>query len=186
MMFTRRMVVAGAAVVALAVALSAAPASAAPDATTNATFDVVGAGLDITAPATASLGSGSPGTAISGSLGTVQVTDARGTSDASWTASVTATNFETGTHTATERVLASDIDYWSGTATDSAGNGTFVPGQATASSAQPLSNVDALTAFTHDGGTGDNSASWAPTLIVNVPASDEVGTYSGSVTHSVA
>jgi hypothetical protein len=99
---------------------------------------------------------------------------------------VTATNFETGTGTPTERVLASDIDYWSGTASDSAGNGSFVPGQSTASSAQPLSNVDPLTAFTHDAGTGVNSVSWSPTLIVNVPASDEVGTYSGSVTHSVA
>jgi hypothetical protein len=185
-MFTRRMVVAGAAIVAVAVALSATPASAAPNATTNATFDVVGAGLDITAPATANLGSGSPGTAISGSLGTVTVSDARGATDASWVATVTATNFETGTHTATERVLASDIDYWSGTASESDGNGSFVPGQATASSAQPLSNTVQLTAFTHDGGTGVNSASWAPTLVVNVPASDEVGTYSGSVTHSVA
>jgi hypothetical protein len=186
MMFTRHIVLAGAAVVAVAVVLSAAPASAAPSATTNATFDIVGAGLDITAPATASLGSGSPGTAISGSLGTVHVSDARGASDASWTATVTATNFQTGTGTPTERVLASDIDYWSGTASDSAGNGSFVPGQATASSAQPLSNVDPLTAFTHDGGTGVNSVSWSPTLIVNVQASDEVGTYSGSVTHSVA
>jgi hypothetical protein len=81
-----------------AVTLTAAPATAAPTASTTVTFEIAGAGLDITAPATANLGSGTAGGTIVGSLGTVRVTDQRGAANASWTATVTATNFETGSY----------------------------------------------------------------------------------------
>jgi hypothetical protein len=42
------------------------------------------------------------------------------------------------------------------------------------------------TAFTLASGVGDNSLSWNPTLIVAVPAAAVAGTYTGTVTHSVA
>ena len=182
----RKLLLGAAGMAVAATTLVGSPADAAPTATTIVTFDVTGAGLDITAPPTAYLGSGLPGTTISGSLGTVQVTDSRGGPDASWVASVTATNFETGGGTSNERVLASDVDYWSGPATSTTGNGSFVPGQPTASAARPLANTVPLTAFTHIGGTGVNSAAWTPTLVVHIPLNDQVGTYSGTVTHSVA
>ncbi|MEH1098308.1 hypothetical protein [Micromonospora sp. CPCC 205561] len=166
--------------------LVASPAVAAPTDTTVVTLNVVGAGLDIEAPETANLGSALPGTALSGSIGTVRVIDQRGSADASWTATVSTTDFETGGGGASERILASEIDYWSGPATEQAGNGTFVPGQLTAADAEPLDTVNPLIAFQHTGGTGVNSAAWAPTLIVNIPASAVVGTYTGTVTHSVA
>ena len=33
---------------------------------------------------------------------------------------------------------------------------------------------------------GDNAATWRPTIIVTVPGTALIGTYSGTVTHSVA
>ncbi|MDG4786490.1 hypothetical protein O7626_11210 [Micromonospora sp. WMMD1102] len=169
-----------------AIGLLAAPAAAAPTDTTVVTLNVVGAGLDIEAPESAFLGSGLPGTTLTGSIGTVRVTDQRGSADASWTASVTSTHFETGGGSPTERILAEQIDYWSGPGAEQLGTGTFIPGQPTAADAEPLSTVTPLVAFQHVGGTGVNSVAWSPTLIVHIPASAVVGTYTGTVTHSVA
>ncbi|TDC60768.1 hypothetical protein E1258_13785 [Micromonospora sp. KC207] len=168
-------------------ALVASPALAAPTDDTTATFDVLAGTLDIDAPATADLGSGAPGTTITGQLGVVTVSDTRATGDdASWTASVTSTDFTTGTATATETVPATAVDYWSGPATATSGTGTFTPGQINSAAAVPLDNVTPVTAFTHTGGTGLNSASWNPTLEVSVPSVNQSGTYTGTVTHSVA
>ncbi|WP_433127600.1 hypothetical protein ACQPWW_32370 [Micromonospora sp. CA-240977] len=164
----------------------AAPATAAPTDTTTVTFEVLAGTLDIDAPATADLGTGAPGGTITGPLGPVTVTDSRGAADASWVASVTASVFQTGGGSPPETVLPEEIDYWSGTATATTGTGTFTPGQATAGAAAPLSSVTPLTAFTHAGGTGGNTATWNPTLIVNVPLDSIAGVYTGTVTHSVA
>jgi len=76
------------------------------------------------------------------------------------------------------------VTYWSGTATTVSGTGTFTPGQLTAASAVNLSV--ARTAFSLTGGGGTNSASWNPTLSVLVPASAVAGTYTATITHSVA
>ncbi|MGA4728780.1 hypothetical protein ACWEOS_10610 [Micromonospora taraxaci] len=176
---------AGAAATAL-VGFLAAPAAAAPTDTTDTTFEVLAGTLDIVAPATADLGTGAPGGTITGQLGTVTVTDSRASDDASWVASVTATVFQTGTSSPPETVLPEEIDYWSGPATATTGTGTFTPGQLTAGDAAPLSSVTPLTAFTHGGGTGGNTASWDPTLVVNVPLDSIAGVYTGTVTHSVA
>ena len=164
----------------------AAPAAAAPTDDTTVTFEVEAGTLDIVAPATADLGGGPPGGVITAQLGTVTVTDSRGDADASWVASVTATVFQTGGGTPAETVLPSEIDYWSGPATATTGTGTFTPGQLTAGDAAPLDSVTPLTAFTHTGGTGGNTASWNPTLDVNVPLDSIAGIYTGTVTHSVA
>jgi hypothetical protein len=164
----------------------AAPAVAAPTDTTDTTFEVLAGTLDIDAPAAADLGDGAPGGTITGQLGTVTVTDSRGAADASWEASVTATVFQTGGGTPAETVTPEEISYWSGPATATTGNGTFTPGQLTAGDAEPLSSVTPLVAFTHTGGTGGNTASWNPTLVVNVPLDSIAGVYTGTVTHSVA
>jgi hypothetical protein len=180
-----RSVLIGAVATVVAVGL-AAPANAAPTDSTITTFIVGSGGLDITAPENASLGTGLAGTTIVGSLGTVSVTDARGASNASWVAQVTSTVFQTGGGSPPETVLPEDIDYWSGPTTATTGNGTFVPGQLNSAAAQPLSSTVTLVAMSHQGGTGANSASWNPTLEVNVPADKVAGTYTGTVTHSVA
>ncbi|GAB4103766.1 hypothetical protein GCM10028790_27850 [Micromonospora taraxaci] len=176
---------AGAAAAAM-VGFLAAPAVAAPTDTTDTTFEVLAGTLDIVAPAAADLGTGAPGGTITGQLGTVTVTDSRASDDASWVATVTATVFQTGTSSPPETVLPEEIDYWSGPATATTGTGTFTPGQLTAGDAAPLSSVTPLVAFTHSGGTGGNTASWNPTLVVNVPLDSIAGVYTGTVTHSVA
>ncbi|WP_370153756.1 hypothetical protein [Streptacidiphilus sp. EB129] len=167
----------------LMTAVVTAPAYAAPGDTTT-TFIVSGGSLGITVPGTASLGSGTPGTSISGQLGAVQVTDNRALLTAAWTASVTSTSFKTGGGTAAETVPTTDVSYWSGAATATTGLGTFTPGQATAPAAQNLSV--SRTAFTLTAGTGDDSATWNPTIVVTLPAAAVAGTYTGTVTHSVA
>ncbi|RKR88938.1 hypothetical protein BDK92_3271 [Micromonospora pisi] len=169
-----------------AVGLAAAPAVAAPSDTTTVTFDIEAGTLDIDAPAAADLGGGAPGTDIVGQLGPVTVTDSRASADASWTATVVATNFTTGGGSPPELILATEIEYWSGPATATTGTGTFTPGQVDAAAAAPLDNVTPLTAFTHTGGTGNNTATWNPTLIVHAPLDSQAGTYTGTVTHSVA
>ncbi|MEV6811429.1 hypothetical protein [Micromonospora sp. NPDC051296] len=184
-MRTRTILVSAVAVVA-ATALTASPALADPTDTTTATFDVTAGTLDVTTPDTADLGSGAPGTTIISQLGAVTVSDTRAADDASWETTVTSTDFTTGGATPSETVPATAIDYWSGTATATTGNGIFTPGQPTGADAEPLNNAIGVIAFTHAGGTGNNSATWNPTLEVNVPLANQAGTYTGTVTHSVA
>jgi hypothetical protein len=170
---------------ALMICVVADPANAATTGNTTTTFAVTGGALAITVPpSTVSLGSGTPGTQITAQLGAVQVTDARALLAAAWTSSVTATNFTTGGGTAPETVPNSAVSYWSGPATATTGFGTFTPGQANTAAAVTLAT--SRTAFTLTSGVGGNSATWNPTLIVSVPAAAVVGTYTGTVTHSVA
>jgi hypothetical protein len=157
-------------------------ASAAPGDTTT-TVAVSGGALSISVPASANLGTVGAGANASGQLGAVTVTDARGLLTASWTASVTSTAFKTGGGTAAETIAAANVNYWSGPATATTGVGVFTPGQLTALLAQPLGS--SKTAFTLTLGVGNDSATWNPTLVVNVPASAVAGTYTGTVTHSV-
>ncbi|GAA5197686.1 hypothetical protein GCM10023322_69480 [Rugosimonospora acidiphila] len=159
---------------------SAVPAMAADTATT---LTVTSAGLSISVPGTANIGTGGPGTTISGQLGTVTVTDARALLNASWNASVISTDFTTGTASPAETIPNINVLYWSGPATATAGPGTFTPGQPAAADAVII-NVP-RTAFSLTGGTGNNAASWNPTLQVNVPNGTVGGIYTGTVTHSV-
>ncbi|MFD9125006.1 hypothetical protein [Kitasatospora sp. NPDC059571] len=166
------------------VAAAVAIAGVASAADTTVTFSVSGGALSISVPSSASLGSGLPGNSINAQLGAVTVTDARALLTASWVASVTSTSFTTGGGTPAETVPTSAVSYWSGTATATTGTGTFTPGQAAVGNAQALSS--SRTAFSLSGGTGNNSATWNPTLVVALPAAAVNGTYTGTVTHSIA
>ncbi|MFF4778325.1 hypothetical protein ACFY05_36430 [Microtetraspora fusca] len=162
------------------------PASTTCSTTVTFTVDAPG-GLTITVPnGPVSVGSGAPGGQISGALGSVTVSDGRAALTATWTASVIAATggFTTGGGTAAETIPNTDVLYWSGAATATTGTGTFVPGQANAAAAQSLDV--SRTAFSKTTGSGDNSATWDPTIVVNVPASAVAGTYTGTVNHSVA
>jgi hypothetical protein len=177
-----RHVVAG---VLLLAAGTAGPAAAATSGATTTTFVVSGGALSITVPSsTVALGSGAPGGTITAQLGAVQVTDQRALLVAAWTGSVTATSFTTGGGTTAETVANSSVSYWSGAATATTGTATFTPGQATSANAQTLAS--SRTAFAASAGVGNNTATWNPTLIVTLPAQAVTGTYSGTVTHSVA
>jgi hypothetical protein len=168
-----------------AVVAAVGPAEAATSGNTTTTFTVSasGTGLAITVPATASLGNGTPGTAISAQLGAVQVTDSRAVDPAAWTASVTSSNFTIGA--TTDTIPVADVNYWSGPATATVGSGTFTPGQVTSGDQATLSATAPLTAMSLSGGVGSNSATWDPTLVVAVPAAAVAGLYTGTVTHSV-
>lgn len=185
MRITRTLLV-GVAAAVIAAGLIAQPAGAAPSGDTAVTFEILAGTLDITVPADADLGTGSPGGPLNGPLGAVTVTDGRASGEASWDTTVTATVFQTGAGTPSETILPSEIDYWSGPATATTGTGTFTPGQVDAAAADPLDTVTPLIAFTHTGGTGNNTATWNPTLVVNAPLGSQAGVYTGTVTHSVA
>lgn len=173
-----------AAVGALLVGASAAPANAASSGGTTTTFTVSGGALGITIPSTAALGTGAAGGTVTAQLGAVSVSDNRALLTASWTTSVTSTSFTTGGGTTAETIPNSDVSYWSGVATATSGTGTFTPGQATAAAAAVLDT--SRTAYSLTAGVGDNSATWNPTLVVALPAAAVGGTYTGTVTHSVA
>ncbi|GAB3149162.1 hypothetical protein GCM10027290_34890 [Micromonospora sonneratiae] len=166
------------------VAVTAAPAVAQPSGDTTVTFTVATSNLVIHVPASASLGSGFPGSTISGQLGTVQVVDSRAFLNATWTASVTSTSFTTGDRSPAETISNHEVDYWSGLPTAVTGLGNVIPGQPTAADAQSLDVP--RTAYSKTTGSGDNSVSWNPTLVIGIPAVAVGGLYSGTVTHSVA
>ncbi len=130
-------------------------------------------------PGTANLGSGALGSTVSGALGSVQVIDNRGSTSASWTASVSSTTFTNAGKT----VPLANLKYWSGPSTSTTGTGTFTPGQTNSGAAQDLTT--SRTCFTLAGGNGINQATWNPTLVATVPITLTPGTYSGVVTHSV-
>jgi hypothetical protein len=163
-------------------ALAVAPsvANAAQTGATSSTFTLTGGTLDITVPASANLGSTAVGSAtLSGSLGAVSVTDNRGLLAANWTTTVTSTAFTTGTATANETVANTSIAYSSGVATASTGSGTFTPGVVAAIGA--TGGTAGVWA-----GVGVNSATWNPTVTFTLSPSQVAGTYTGTITHSVA
>jgi hypothetical protein len=156
----------GALAAALALGL-ALPAAANP---TTATMEITGGSLSISAPSDAgSLGSTTntvQGTTISGSLGEVQVNDARSAAAGSgWVANVISTAFTPPAGTA---VAASAATY---TATYTAGDPADLTGVGPAVAATGI--------------TGDNSGTWTPTIDVTVPGGMAAGVYSATITHSV-
>jgi hypothetical protein len=156
----------------------AIPASAAPGEST-ATVTITGGFLSISVPADAgSLGSlvnTVGGGTISGSLGQVVVTDARSAAAGStWVASVISTAF---TPLSGPTIPASRVGYTAGTITK--------VGTATYTANDPTNLTGASPAVTATGITGDNSATWNPTINVAVPGGTIAGTYSGTITHSV-
>jgi hypothetical protein len=65
----------------------------------------------MTAPVSVDLGSGAPGTTISGGLGPVSVTDDRALLSAAWTVTASSSDWTTGAATPSEAISASDVGY---------------------------------------------------------------------------
>ena len=157
-----------------ALAVSATPALA----ITPASFEITGGGLTISAPTGANVDLGSRlasnvGGTISGPLGTVSVSDLRGGAT-TWTASVISSAF---TPTAGPAVAASAVSYDSGTITAS-GPVTPVGGA--------FANLTGVVAVVTGTSTGPSSATWNPLVSIAIPANLAPGTYTATVTHSVA
>lgn len=161
---------------AIATMTIAAPAQAVP---TTGTVTVTAGGLSITAPATAgSLGTianSVDGGVISGSLGQVQVDDARSAvAGSGWVASVISTAF---TPTAGPTIPAASVGYTAGTIAKI--------GTATYTANNPADLTGVAPAVTATAITGDNRATWNPTINVTVQGGAAPGVYSGTITHSV-
>jgi hypothetical protein len=140
----------------------------------------------ITVPSAVNLGSVPSGTSsLSHQLGTVTVT-ATGVVLLlpSFTAAVSSSSFTTGAGGPSQTIAASSISYWSGPATATTGAQTPVPGQVDAAHSQNLS--PSRTAFSSSGLVLSISTSWNPTIVVDIPAAAVAGTYTGTITHSVA
>jgi hypothetical protein len=147
------------------------------DPDTTVTFTVTSGALTETAPTTANLGSGAPGTTISGALGAVTVTDDRALLSASWTATASASDWTTGAATAAETIPATDAGYDPGSITTT--------GTITATGTPITLSGTATPDVTGTNGVGDDTASWDPTISVAVPASAVGGAYTGTLTQSV-
>ena len=171
----RKLVVLALAVLPLGLALPAL----ADTGTTTASVTVTPGALTITVPSSAgTLASGVSsvnGSTISGSLGVVQVSDARGAAaGSSWVATVISTAF---TPPAGPTIGAAAVGYVAG-AISKVGTATFTANDPTA-----LGGVVAAVSAT--GITGQNSATWNPTINIALLGSTAANTYSGTITHSV-
>ena len=159
---------------------AAGPAGAATTGSTTATFSIVSGALSISVPASANFGSVPSGaTVLSALLGNVQVVDARASTSGSWTATVSSTSFVTGAGSPAETVPAADVAYDPGNAIATTGTGTFTPGT-DGSLATPI------TAFSASSEVGSTSVTWDPQITITIPLAAVAGTYTGTITHSVA
>jgi len=148
---------------------------------TDATFDITGGTLAIAEPAsTVDLGEVNAGSlALNAQLGDVTVNDDRGALVAEWTATVSSTDFTTGTETTEETVTAANITYSSGVGTAQLlENGAFV-----ASVGLGLGTPQTAGTWA---GIGVNHVTWNPTFVFTLATDQVAGTYAGTVTHSVA
>jgi hypothetical protein len=94
-------------------AYSSTPAAGDPD--TTVTFAVTSGELSMTAPVSADLGGGAPGTTINGKA--VTVTDDRALLSAAWTTTASASDWTTGSGTPAETIPATDVGYNPGSVT---------------------------------------------------------------------
>jgi hypothetical protein len=148
-------------------------ATAAPGDTVT-TFTVDGGSLGLTAAATAHLDpvdTGAP--SVTGSLGEVMVTDARGGTDG-WTVTAVSTEF---TNTTVTGPPSTGVSYDAGTVVETGDVSTTV---------SPGDVMAPATVVTADNVTGNNTATFNPSLTVTLPTNALAGDYEGTVTTSVA
>jgi hypothetical protein len=157
-------------------AYSSGPSADDPD--TTVTFAVTTGALSLTAPVSADLGSGAPGSTITGALGAVVVTDDRALVVASWTATASSTDWTTGGGTPGETIPAGDVGYDPGSVTTT--------GTITATGTAITLSGTAATVVTGSAGVGNSTAAWDPAIAVAVPAAAVGGSYTGTITHSVS
>ena len=148
---------------------------------TTTTFALTSNGLSISVPATAELSASTliGVSSLSSQLGTVSVADERGGLLGTWTASVTSTAFTTTAQVSNNSIANGNVTYDSGAATV---DGAAVP----TGTVGPVTLDASRTAMSALGVTGSATVNWNPTVAVTVPANVVAGTYTGTITHSVA
>jgi len=176
--------IAGCAVAASAGLAGVTPASA----STSAFFTLSGGSISISEPSATGgvdLGTVAAGTLVlSHSLGAVTVSDTRGALVATWTSTVSSTDFVVttagSTPAANEKVGVANIAYVAGAATSQSG-GVFAGGAVASMALPDISRVAGTFV-----GTGVGSATWNPTLTFTLLSSQVAGKYTGQITHSAA
>jgi hypothetical protein len=158
----------------------ALPASAL-DTTTTVTVPSGTIGIS-SVPASAALGSVTPGTTATVTLTGVKVEDNRA-GEAGWTATVSSTQFEGAKEsvlgTPDNIISAANASYTAGTAT--------VSGTATVTAAAKQADLSAVkTVQTATAVTGNNTATWNGTLELAVPSNAIADDYTAVVTHSAS
>jgi hypothetical protein len=153
-----------------------APALPAGAADTPVSILLSGGALSISVPGAVALASGAvTDTSVSGQLGSVTVTDSRAADPASWIASVSGTPFVNGTHSLGAETYSTGVV-----------SSTGIPiSQFTITSPLTLSTTPQATVTLNPTSSGNNTATWDPTISVDVPAGSVAGTYSAVITHSV-
>ncbi len=134
--------------------------------------------LTISVPASIALGTTTSPSTLVFQMETMTVTDSRGTS-AGWTASVIVSAL-TNSGPSANTIIPSYMSYSSGViSAHGSGSATFVEHDQTDLTSQK-SVVTAASA------SGTYSATWSPTFTLVVPAGATDGSYTGTITHSVA
>jgi hypothetical protein len=170
-------------------AYSSSPSASDPD--TTVTFTVTVGALSLTAPTTVDLGSGAPGTTITGVLGggaagpSVVVTDDRALLTASWIATASSSRWTTGAGTPAEVIPVTDVGYTVGPITTTGTITATATNRPAGTAAGDLSGAPQAV-VTGTAGVGDNTAGWDPAISVAVPASAVGGIYTGTLTQSVS
>jgi hypothetical protein len=159
-------------------AASAAVMAPGPPVPTTVTFTVTSGLLTLSAPGSAALGTSRPASTITGALGLVTVTDDRALLAAAWTVSASSTDFTTGTGASLSVIPVADADY---DPHQIATTGTITATATTITLSGTPATVVAGTA-----GTGNNTASWNPTMSIDVPPDAVGGDYTGTLTQSVS
>jgi hypothetical protein len=109
----------------------------------------------------------------------VTVTDGRGALAATWTASAASTDFTTGAASASETIAKANVTYLAPLPT--VASGTVVP-----VTAGPKVLDQSRTVVTAASIIGNNQVTWSPTITITLPAQAVAGTYTGTITHSIA
>jgi hypothetical protein len=107
------------------------------------------------------------------------VTDERAGVDG-WTATTSATDLTTGGGTTPETIPVGDVQYLISGFTSTTGSATLTRTPVTDLAGTAQAVVTATNV------NGDNSAAWNPVIQVSVPRGAVGGTYSATITHSVA
>jgi len=169
-MMIRKPLIAAATATVLVLGL-ALPASADDTATT---FTLTGGELTLSVGANAALtdeASGVDANTITGTLGAVTVTDARG-GTAGWVTSAASSTF-----TGTGLSVSDGVAYTNGTVTTTGTSSVDPATGVSITSIQPVATATAV--------SGNNTATWNPTLDVSMPAGALAGDYTGTVTTSL-
>ncbi|MDT7538014.1 MAG: hypothetical protein QOI82_1599 [Actinomycetota bacterium] len=179
-MRARFFVAAGTAALALTGSVLAASPAFAGD--TTVTFTLAGGSLTLTAPSSATLtpsgAIGVTGSSATGTLGSTNVTDARGTALHSVSVTMSSTAFSrTGGGTS---IPSSGITGYSGVATPT-GTAVAVP----TATGQSL-DAAGSTILTLNSVLGAGGADYNPTVSVTIPAGTQAGSYTATVTQTVA